>query len=250
MAFYNRCGKKLKLDIDNMEKIITGYCSVVYHDSDTIFKMYYPNICKDLRLSIDDFDFFKNIKNPHFIELYDAYCNREFYETFNYILRKELFKVDGYTAKYYSDDSVNVLLEHKDYLLDNLRELEDLIEYFTENNVLVEDLKRDNAILGKNGIVLVDPDMFHVNDNLSLTMDLDVYSFIKNKTSIPLLNKTRLLGLINDLFGMGLLEITNRKDGLYGEKYFDFEVDEFTDITSEVSKELKLVKKPIDYIVK
>jgi hypothetical protein len=250
MGFYNRSGKKLDLDVDNMEKIITGYCSIVYHDDESIFKKYYHNISKDLRLSVEAFDFFKNINNPHFIELYDVYCSHEFYETLNYIFRKELFKVDGYTAKYYSDDSVNVLLEHKDYLLDNLREIEDLINYFTDNKVLVEDLKRDNTILGKDGIVLIDPDMFRMNAKLSEIMDIDLYSLMGRRTNISLLNKNKLLGLVNDLFNIGLLEIAKRNSDLCTEKYIDFDIDETTDITSEVSKKLQLVKKPIDYIVK
>ena len=242
MSYISRNGKELNVDLDNMEQIITGYCSMVYHDSDIIFKEYYPNIRKELRLSVEAFNFFKNINNPHFIELYDIYCNYEFYESLSYLLRERLFKVDGYTAKYYSDDSVNVLLEHKDYLLDNLKELEDLFNYFSLHRVYLDDVRRSNTILGVDGIVIIDPDLFV----------LDYCSDISSgkKSNINLENKKTLLNLINDLFVSGIDEISSCINTLRADSFFNFKVGEDTDIISEVSKRLRHVKKPIDYVVK
>lgn len=244
MAYYDQNGNTLSIDLESSSKIITGYCSVVYHNNDTIFKEYYPNIRKELRLSVEAFNFFKNINNPHFIELYDMYCNYDFYETLSYMLRERLFKVDGYTAKYYSDNSVNVLLEHKDYLLDNLRELEELFNYFSMHKVYLDDVRRANTILGKNCIVIIDPDLFVLGCCSNI-------SALNGKSSnISLENKKKLLSLVNDLFTSGVDEISCCINSLRADSFFNFKVDDRTNITDEVAKRLKYVKKPIDYVVK
>ena len=250
MAFYNRSGKKLNLDFDGMESLTGGGCSTVYHNEDIIFKKYHPHIRKEIRLTPEGFDFFKNINNPHFIKLYDIFCDYDFFELISFYLRRELFKVDGYTAKFYSDDSVNVLLEYKDYLLDNLRELEDLFNFFSDNRVYLDDIKRANTILGKNGIVIIDPDLFVINASLRDVMDCDVYSLIGHRCSINLQNKKALVHLINDIFSCCLYGMSDSDNYLKADAFFNFEIREDTDITSEVSKRLQYVKKPIDYIEK
>lgn len=69
------------------------------------------------------------------------------------------------------------MYESVDYLLDNLRELEELFSLFTEERIVADDMKRENAILGKEGIVLINP---------------DTYSFsLLEKEEIAIQNKTK-----------------------------------------------------------
>lgn len=65
--------------------------------------------------------YLKNINNPHFIELFDLYSDFNYIELIKNKVGILPFVVDAYTARYYPDNSVNVLLEHKDYILDNLK---------------------------------------------------------------------------------------------------------------------------------
>lgn len=99
------------------------------------------------------------------------------FKTYDCTYKKDVFKTTAYTKKYYVDDTVNVMYESVDYLLDNLRELEELFSLFTEERIVADDMKRENAILGKEGIVLINP---------------DTYSFsLLEKEEIAIQNKTK-----------------------------------------------------------
>lgn len=130
MAYFNRNYQRLKLD--DMKYLNSGGCAKVLYDGDIIFKEYYSETILNCRLNVKMFDILKNIKNPHFVELIDIYSDFDFIELFKNIVKILPFIVDAYTAKYYSDNSTNVLLEHKDYILENFRELEMLFKIFTE----------------------------------------------------------------------------------------------------------------------
>ena len=144
------------------------------------------------------------------------------------------FFVDAYTAKYYPDNSINVLLEHKDFILDNIKELEVLFRTFSENMICTDDIKRDNIVIGKDGIVIIDPDLF--------------YTIESSKEFISILNKKNLLKLFGDIF---INSVENKSNYVNIINFIDnelvnFEVTYNTDVVYEISKKLKYIKKPIE----
>ena len=234
MAYYNREYKKINLD--NMKYLNNGYCAKVLYDNNIIFKEYYHETAPDCKLSIEMFDILKEIDNPHFIELLDIYSDFSLTKLIKNRMNILPFFPDAYTAKYYQDDSVNVLQEHKDYILDNFRELEILFKIFTDNMICTSDVKRANAILNKNGIIIIDQDLFYI-DKCS-------------KRSISIKNKEKLLVLFRSIC---MASITKEQDYnevlslVYGE-LSNIKVRKNTNITHEISKKLKYVKKPIDLL--
>lgn len=250
MAFYNRSGKKLDLKLYDMQYLGSGVCAKVLHNSDVAFKEYFPSTPEEKRLSPSDFDVLKGVNNPHFIELYDIYSNFDLLELLKLKIKRQQFSTGAYTAKYYPDDSVNVLLENKDYILDNFRELEKLFEMFAEDNIMVHDLKRDNSILGKNGIVLIDPDLFVVNPDLRDLIDPDLYAMFKSRFSMLAENKNNLLFLLDNIFADASLRmgLDDESSSAAFDDLFDFKVGQNTDVTHEISKRLQYVKKPIDLV--
>ena len=160
MSYYNRNHKKLK--VNALEYLNSGECAKILCNKDIVLKEYYSETILNSRLNGKMFDILKNISNPHFIELFDIYSCFDFIELLENKIGILPFIVDAYTAKYYSDNSVNVLLEHKDYILDNFRELELLFKIFSENMICTDDIKRDNTVIGKDGIVIIDPDLFYI----------------------------------------------------------------------------------------
>ena len=107
MAYYNREYKKINLD--NMKYLNNGYCAKVLYDNNIIFKEYYHETTPNCKLSIEMFDILKEIDNPHFIELLDIYSDFSLTKLIKNRMNILPFFPDAYTAKYYQDDSVNVL---------------------------------------------------------------------------------------------------------------------------------------------
>lgn len=159
MSYYNRDHKKIKLD--DFEYLNSGECARILYNKEVIFKEYFPETEPCYRINEKVFNILKNINNSHFIELFDFYSDFNFIELLKNKVGILPFVIDAYTAKYYPDDSVNVLIEHKDYILDNLKELEVLFRVFSENMICTDDIKRDNTVIGKDGIVIIDPDLFY-----------------------------------------------------------------------------------------
>ena len=160
MSYYNRDCKRLSINKKNMDYLKMGGCANIWHDSNIVFKEYFCDTVPVLRLSGEMFDFLKTINDPHFIELYDIYSKMSLLKLFKYKRDSQFFTVDAYTAKYYPDNSVNVLTAPVDYILDNFRELDILFDIFTKHQVVTCDIKRENSILSHDGIVIIDPDLF------------------------------------------------------------------------------------------
>lgn len=236
MAYYNRKGKALK--IKNMEYLSSGECSSVRHNNEIILKEYFSDTLINFRLTIELFDVLRDIDNKHFIKLFEIYSDMTLSELLQYKINIRKFIVDAYTAKYYSDDSVNALYESVDYILDNFSELEKLFDIFTDNSIVSDDVKRKNARLSQSGIIIIDPDMF--------------YTASFSKQDIAIANKKELLTLFRSICICGIEKCEN-KDEIEKKIILDLadiNVDNKTDITYEISKKLKYVKKPIDYLIK
>ena len=236
MAFYTRDRRNFVSNY--MDYLDFGSCADVFYDGDIIFKKYYPQTLNDCRLSVEMFDILKTIDNPHFIELLDIYHDYNFIEKLKSIIGLLPFSVDAYTAKYYSDNSIDVLLEPKDYILENFRELELLISIFNENGICVRDLKRANTIIGKQGIVVIDPDLFYISSS--------------SVEEISKLNRNWLLGLLRDIVYHSLLNKANCKENtnFLDLELFNFGVTGYTDITDYLSKKMKYIKKPLELFKK
>lgn len=255
MGYYNRNGEKINLRLKDMKYLDCGRCAEVFYDSEFIFKRYFTSTDKNLRMTSSSFDFLKSVNNPHFVQLYDIYTEYSLFEFFRSKFKGIPFKIDAYTAKYYPDDSVNILHENKNYILDNFRELEALFDIFSNENVLVHDASRKNAILSKNGIVLIDPDLFLVNPDLyKLFGDVgdEIYPMIIRDFSFTIRNKKKLLFLFKNLLinasSRGVEQDNFLDDDLLS--LFDFEITNDTEVSYEISKVLKNVQKPIDFFTK
>ena len=201
MGYYNREGKKL--DTRNMRYLDSGSFGAVYLSEDKIVKIYHPECIDPFegKITLEVFDILKEIHHPNFIELLDVYSNLDlltlFCRKFNLIYH---FQIDAYTAKYYLNSVVNPLLENKDYLLDNLRDIMDLMDIFTQEKIRADDLRSGNMILTKeNMIIIVITDKGHVEHKAVTIKDV----------SLEEVKKT--VSLINDLIvGTPIDEVSSK----------------------------------------
>lgn len=219
-----------------MKYLSQGDCGEVSHNDEIILKEYFGFINNSYRIKEEIFDILKNIDDKHLIELYDIYTAKNKIKIFFGKLLQCQFKVDCYTAKYYSDNSVNALNEPKEYLLENLFELQKLFNILTENNICTKDVKRANTIIGKEGIVIIDPDLFYIP---------------KEKENVALINQLNLLNLFKSIC---LASIDTKRDldsilKCLEKEVLDFNLTEKTDISYEISKKLKYRKCPKDIFI-
>lgn len=234
MDYYNRNFQKLELE--NMKYLSQGDCGEVSYNDEIILKEYFGFINNSYRIKEEIFDILKSIDDKHLIELYDIYTAKNKIKIFFGKLLQCQFKVDCYTAKYYSDNSVNALNEPKEYLLENLFELQKLFNILTENNICTKDVKRTNTIIGKEGIVIIDPDLFYIPNE---------------KENVALINQLNLLNLFKSIC---LASIDTKRDLDSILKYLekevlDFNLTEKTDISYEISKKLKYRRCPKDIFI-
>lgn len=90
--------------------------------------------------------------------------------------------------------------------------------------ICTDDIKRDNTVIGKDGIVIIDPDLF--------------YTIESSKEFISILNKKNLLKLFRDIF---INSVENKSNYVNIINFIDnelvnFEVTYNTDVAYEISK--------------
>ena len=246
MAYYDR--KNRKLDKRDMKYLANGGFGNVYFDEETILKVYYPK-CSDPfegKITLEVFDILKEIHHPNFIELLDIYSNLDFLtlfcRKFNLIYS---FQIDAYTAKYYQKEDINPLLESKDYLLDNLREINQLCTLLTKLRIRLDDLRAGNTIFTKEKMIIIDPDYFRLT---ALSMK---QLTIHNKKSVFILFKDICSNYLEEILlqenpTLTLQQRMIRADKIVNRQFDDIRITDQTDIPAVLSKRLKSVKKPVE----
>lgn len=243
MDFYNR--DNVKFDLTDMKYLSHGNCGEVFYNDKIVFKKYFSWTNVDYKIELELFDILKEVKNPHFIELYDVYTKYSKIKIINKIIKKirnNAFFVEGYSAKYYQEDNIDVLNTSKEYFLENLFEIEKLLNEFSKNGIFAYDMNRENTVLNKNNIVIIDPDLFCLWSQKA--------TFASNKLNLY------------DLFDDLLLDEVFKTPYLYStSKYFKernifkMNISKYHDneefcVTDEFSRVLKHTKKPVELFEK
>lgn len=221
---------------EKMEYLAAGGCSHIFHNETEIWKEYFSDIKSWKKITPEIFDLAKSINNEHLIELFDIYTTLNSKEFEEYQKGNLAFRVDVYRAKYYPDDTKTVLHEPTDYLLHNFQGIENLFDIFTDNSVLTEDVKRENVVIGPNGIIIIDPDCFR-RTHLP-------------KEKIAIKNKEHILDLLTSICVNEMIEENYTKELINIYDLTSIEVTKDTDVTYEISKKLKGTKTPKDYCIK
>ena len=239
MKYYDRNCQTTEFDIQQMEKVGKGECAQVYrYQSDKILKVYFSTTVLEARLQPRVFDILKDIENEHLMKIYQLYSDMNYLSQILYKMKCLSFTTDAYTAEYYQEQKINALEEPTEYLLDNVKELEDLFDIFTKKQAITWDVKRANTVMDSNNIIIIDPDLFYIS-KLS-----NVYTARTNKMN--------LLRLVRSILYWAS---TEQQDYQKLEREITIELDETnisgkTNVTDYLYKKLKYSKKPIDYFRK
>ena len=260
MLFFDRNNKLFKPD-SSYHFLGSGGCSKVYTNGENIFKIYFKETLPEHKLDEEVFEFLKTAKFPCLMEIYEIYRKSSLKKRIDYNSGFMTFPIDAYLGKYYESDCLNILFKNKDYLLESLKEMEKLFDAFTEYLIAVDDVKFENSICTENGIVITDPDCFR---KAFIIDGLDTYSGITDSTKIPLYkedliinNKQALIDYVANLLyvnsdKLGSSFIEDKKNLLiYLTNWVtSLEVSEKTNVTDLISKELKYVRTPGEYLIR
>lgn len=141
-----------------MKYLGSGSCGDVYTDGKKILKKYLSDVDGDFKLDIDTYRCLSMLKNSHLMEIQEIFTSLK--NHYLYSMNKIMFQIDAYLATYYESDDINILLMDKDYLLENLYEIEKLILELSHEYIVINDIKMENTIFQKEKMIIIDPDCF------------------------------------------------------------------------------------------
>lgn len=235
MAYIDRNGKKYKYNSRCFKKLNYGECANVFYDKNKniIFKIYDEDLENKYRIKSEIFDILKQIKSPYFMELYNLYMQVKLKERIEYNLKKDNFRVDCYTAKYYKKIDIDPIFTDKEYLLSSLKGIEKVFDILSTYRIEVSDIKMQNSVYTKDGIVIIDPDFYFFS--------------IDPESEIKKMNKKAILSLLKSILLWSKIPYNETREL---RSKLNIVPNENKSITDEIAKELKYVKKPIDIIRK
>ena len=200
----------------NVYRYNENQCIKIYNDKD--FKIKYF-------LTTYLFNTLKEITSTNLVSIDELLYKNNKYE----------FKADAYIMKYYQEIYKNILLMPSDYLIENIENLFVLSKELSKRHIILDDLKKDNTIFTEDKIVLIDPEHYILDKNISQREILH----INNSTISCLFNQITL----NELKKY----YNNQISAIYTDKLFPVTTRSNTQI-KVLSKRLSTYKSPIDYI--
>ncbi len=222
--------------------------------NETIIFKKYNELANDC-MNYYSFETFKQIENPHFVKLKERYYSIFSNPKYKYIVENPSAskivvenpsapKIDGYTKEFIQEQKINILKKKKDYLIQNIFELQKLFNIFSQNGIHVLFRYPGDIKINSNGIVINNP------DNFSLVNEKPNYSL----EQLSQHNQYELIELLRMAFSDGYSQLSSKLDfTVYRntvEYLFSYDLANSQDIASEVNKKLKLSKRPLDYMKK
>lgn len=210
-----------------------GKCGTVYkYNDDLCIKIYNRGIDFDhCLLNTDIYEDLKKIKSDNLVDIKMAlYKDKE---------NKSI--TDAYLLTYYEEKYDDFLEIYTDYLLYNLEEIFKLIKEISIFKIRLHDLKRENLILTKDNIVLIDPDRWY-------------YNFLSSIEAVEKLNINNIMGMFSEITEKSLQD--NHLDFLIENNLYVYVISsKLFPLTSNkdramkvLSKRLNGYKRPIDYV--
>ena len=208
-------------NIKNSKFFKHGGTSNIYKlENDELLKRYYAYTTESVRITEDIFKLLQTINHIRMIRMY------------------ELFVINNhsvaYTMKELTDDDTDILDTSVDFLLENIKSIEELFDNLTALNIRIMDSRWDNTVVNEKGITIIDPDKYRKVE----------YNPVTN-------NKDQLLYLVYSL-------LTDRKS--IREREIDLnkvvrfrnsiKISDTVSITDELHTSLKLVKKPYELFLR
>ena len=167
MQYYNHHGQLVEYDSGKSNKQLSGCTATAYFFDDYVFKEYFDCV-KAYRIKYKMFNLMNSIKDRHIARIDELLMYTDKYNSnMNSETNFSLNNADAYVMPVYYSDGSNILDKYMEYNFQMISELDQLIQLLTQMQILIADVKTDNAIIQENNIVLIDWDLFSICDNFS-----------------------------------------------------------------------------------
>lgn len=245
MTYYD--SKGTLVEFNRTKTSFEGTNGTVYKsDNGIAYKEYFWN--GDTIITQAMFEFLKTINDKHFIKLIERYYQQSKVNDYDRFIKsisdtepnpdiyhKDTYRIDMYTYYWVEKEYIDILEEHKDYLLDNLNALLKLADFLSSNYVGLSDIKMDNTVCNRNNIVLIDPDMYYF-----LPPEI-VNSKLHEK------NRLRILYLVASLC-RSLTRHVSYENSDNVTELFGSSIENPEKALHILSKKLRGYKRPVDYL--
>ena len=133
-----------------------GTCADIYKKDNIILKCYKRECNYKSKISTKVFQRLKEFDIPHIVKLYDSYYDDISF--LNYFL-----KMDAYTMEYAGERIDSLLKSSREYFLEMVFALENILPLLTKARILLYDKNAFNILFSKNDVTILDPDLFCVS---------------------------------------------------------------------------------------
>ena len=153
-----------KVYFDNADLLCVSNFGFIYRDGNLTIKKYNDEDLSDyaLRITEDIFNEVKDVDSKALLHLRDCYSDLlNIYDDYDY----NEVGVTGYTYDFIEEDSEPMIDKPMYYTLNSIHELDLLVKEFNKRRILLEDPKAGNSIVTKDNLVIIDPDLFELNQS-------------------------------------------------------------------------------------
>jgi len=133
--------------ISQKRKIGKGEFGIAYEDAGRVYKLLNAPGSNEQYVNMTTI---KNLNLPNFYKLYDILFTKDG--------EKRVFA--GTISKFYQREDVDMFLAPKDYLIDNFNALLESVRTLAKHGIGVGDLHVGNSIVNKDGIFIIDTDLY------------------------------------------------------------------------------------------
>lgn len=210
-VFYDTNGKMREYEGIRTGK--RGKCSEIYHDGSLYYKKYFYTTSHYDRITYDIWECIQAIGNSHLMRIGELLYSRNNVYNLSF-LRDNIrdYEVDAYQMGWIREDDTNILEIAKEYILENLYEIFRLGEIFASYGVYMNDVKRENIVINRKGIVLIDPDIYSYKAREDLGLKVKEYNdFVIKRMFIEMVLKENKINITTDQ-AIDLFEGVNNKD--------------------------------------
>lgn len=221
MYYYDSSGKLINCNLDMNDYDYCGKSGMVFRlEDDCCLKQYFSYSTENVKMSSDIFTILKELNHPNVYKLIELYYNVDIKDS-----------VEAYKYRYVESSPIDIINESTEYLLYNLEELEKLVDTFSDLKIWLKDIKKENAVLTDDRIVLI---------------DLDCCKLARNNTHCDINENNKLC--LQELFLDLIVKTRNYSDRYEHElnELFLFDIND--SLSSCVSKKLVKFKTLKDYI--
>lgn len=191
MKYYNEKGNVVEYcPIQDCMHGTSAFIEII--DNRFCWKEYYLETASSARMNLQTFQIIKSLESTYTYTLHSIFNKNEPFSS-------EQDVADAYLYSYIDETQNNICTMNKDILIDNLEGLENLIiSLFVKEKLKADDLKKENVVIDKGQIRLIDLDNCRVENSLTIE------EITKN-------NKKRLFLLLKSylLSDLKTLEISN-----------------------------------------